>query len=82
MYELLNNGARIIATFEKRPAVRNGSDHQTLIVSWLILILISALFIWLGSGIEGHGHLPEAGRRRDDLHLPGELRPGQYGGGV
>ena len=68
------NGARIIATFENVPLFGTVQITQTLIVSWLILILISALF-----RIEGHGHLPEAGRRRDDLHLPGELRPGQYG---
>ena len=49
------NGARIIATFENVPLFGTVTITQTLIVSWLILILISALFIWLGSGLKVTG---------------------------
>ena len=49
------NGARIIATFENVPLFGTVQITQTLIVSWLILILISALFIWLGSGLKVTG---------------------------
>ena len=49
------NGARIIATYENVPLFGTVQITQTLIVSWLILILISALFIWLGSGLKVTG---------------------------
>ena len=49
------NGARIIATFENVPLFGTVQITQTLVVSWLILILISALFIWLGSGLKVTG---------------------------
>ena len=49
------NGARIIATYENVPLFGTVTITQTLIVSWLILILISALFIWLGSGLKVTG---------------------------
>ena len=49
------NGARIIATFDNVPLFGTVQITQTLIVSWLILILISALFIWLGSGLKVTG---------------------------
>ena len=49
------NGARIIATFDNVPLFGTVTITQTLIVSWLILIIISALFIWLGSGLKVTG---------------------------
>ena len=49
------NGARILATFENVPVFGTVQITQTLVVSWLILILISALAIWLGSGLKVTG---------------------------
>lgn len=49
------NGARILATFENVPLFGTVQITQTLVVSWLILILISALCIWLGSGLKVTG---------------------------
>ena len=49
------NGARIIHTFENVPLFGTVQITQTLIVSWLILIIISALAIWLGSGLKVSG---------------------------
>ena len=41
------NGARILATFENVPLFGTVQITQTLLVSWLVMILISALCIWL-----------------------------------
>jgi len=49
------NGARILATFENVPVFGTVQITQTLVVSWLILIIISALCIWLGSGLKVTG---------------------------
>lgn len=49
------NGARILATFENVPLLGTVQITQTLVISWLILILISALCIWLGSGLKVTG---------------------------
>ena len=49
------NGARIIHTFENVPLFGTIQITQTLVVSWLILIIISALAIWLGSGLKVSG---------------------------
>lgn len=49
------NGARILATIENVPIFGTVQITQTLVVSWLILVLISALFIWLGSGLKVTG---------------------------
>ena len=49
------NGARIIHTFENVPLFGTVQITQTLVVSWLILIIISALAIWLGSGLKVSG---------------------------
>lgn len=49
------NGARILATFENVPLFGTVQITQTLVVSWLILVLISALCIWLGSGLKVTG---------------------------
>lgn len=49
------NGARILATFEDVPLLGTVQITQTLVVSWLILVLISALCIWLGSGLKVTG---------------------------
>ncbi len=53
--EIEVNGARILATFENVPLLGTVQITQTLVVSWLILILISALCIWLGSGLKVTG---------------------------
>ncbi len=49
------NGARILATFEDVPLLGTVQITQTLAVSWLVMIIISALCIWLGSGLKVTG---------------------------
>ena len=45
------NGARILATFENVPLFGTVQITQTLTVSWLVMLIISGLCIWLGSGL-------------------------------
>ena len=45
------NGARILATIENVPLFGKVQITQTLAVAWLVMIIISALCIWLGSGL-------------------------------
>ena len=49
------NGARILHTFENVPVLGSVQITQTLVVSWLVVIIISALAIWLGSGLKVSG---------------------------
>ena len=49
------NGARIVATIENVPLFGTIQITQTLVVSWLLLIVISALCIWLGRGLKVTG---------------------------
>ena len=49
--DLSINGAKIIATIEDVPLFGTIQITQTLIVSWLLLIVISVLCIWLGHGL-------------------------------
>ena len=49
------NGAKIVATIENVPLFGTIQITQTLIVSWLVLIVISALCIWLGHGLKVTG---------------------------
>ena len=49
------NGARVLATLENVPLFGTVQITQTLTVSWLVMIIISALFIWLGSGLKVTG---------------------------
>ena len=49
------NGARILHTFENVPIFGTVHFTQTLLVSWLVVIIISALAIWLGSGLKVSG---------------------------
>jgi len=49
------NGAKIIATFENVPVLGTVQLTQTLVVSWLVMLIISALCIWLGSGLKVTG---------------------------
>ena len=53
--ELSINGARILATFENVPLFGTVQLTQTVVVSWLVLIIVSALLIWLGSGLKVTG---------------------------
>ena len=46
------NGARILATIENVPLLGSVQITQTLTVSWLVMLIISALAIWLGSGLK------------------------------
>ena len=50
--ELSINGAKILYTFENVPLFGKVDITQTLIVSWLVLGIICALCIWLGSGLK------------------------------
>ncbi len=49
------NGARVIATLEGVPLFGTVQITQTLAVSWLVMFIISALCIWLGSGLKVTG---------------------------
>ena len=53
--EVSINGAKILATFENVPIFGTVQITQTLVVSWLVLIIISALCIWLGSDLKVTG---------------------------
>ena len=50
--ELSINGARVIAEIPNVPLFGTVQITQTLTVSWLVLIIISALCIWLGSNLK------------------------------
>ena len=50
--EVSINGARILHTFENVPLFGSVQITQTLAVSWLIMIIITGLCIWLGSGLK------------------------------
>ncbi|MDY3782101.1 MAG: FoF1 ATP synthase subunit a [Candidatus Faecousia sp.] len=49
------NGAKILATFENVPVLGTVHITQTLVVSWLVMLIISVLCIWLGSGLKVTG---------------------------
>ena len=49
--ELSINGAKYLAEFEL-PVLGTVHLTQTVVVSWLVMIIISALCIWLGSGLK------------------------------
>ena len=46
------NGARILFTIENVPILGKINISQTVIVSWVVMVIISALCIWLGSGLK------------------------------
>jgi len=50
--ELSINGAKIIATIENVPLLGTLNITQTLLVSWLVMLIITGLCIWLGSGLK------------------------------
>jgi F-type H+-transporting ATPase subunit a len=49
------NGAKILATFENVPLFGTVNITQTLVVSWLVMLLITVLCVWLGSGLKVTG---------------------------
>jgi len=49
------NGARILWTWENVPLLGRVNVTQTVIVSWLVMAIITALCIWLGSGLKVTG---------------------------
>ena len=53
--ELSINGAKILYTFENVPIFGKVDITQTLVVSWLVVGIITALCIWLGSGLKVTG---------------------------
>ena len=53
--EISINGARILAVFENVPLLGTVRLTQTVTMSWVVMIIISALCIWLGSGLKVTG---------------------------
>ena len=49
------NGAKILYTIENVPLLGKINITQTVVVSWLIMAIITALCIWLGSGLKIRG---------------------------
>ena len=49
------NGARILHVIENVPVLGKITITQTLVVSWLVVLIISALAIWLGNGLKVSG---------------------------
>jgi F-type H+-transporting ATPase subunit a len=49
------NGAKILKVFEDVPLLGDVRITQTVAMSWLLMILISALCVWLGSGLKVTG---------------------------
>ena len=49
------NGAKILKVFEDVPLLGDVTITQTVAMSWLVMILISALCVWLGSGLKVTG---------------------------
>ena len=45
------NGARIIATIENVPLLGRVNVTQTLLISWIVMAIITALCWWLGKGL-------------------------------
>lgn len=45
------NGARILATFENVPLLGTVNITQTVVVGWVVMLIITALLAWLGSGL-------------------------------
>lgn len=53
--EVSINGARILATFENVPLFGTVHITQTVAVGWVVMALITALCVWLGSGLKVTG---------------------------
>ena len=53
--EIAINGARILKTFENVPIFGTVHITQTLVVSWLVMLIITGLCIWLGRGLKVTG---------------------------
>ena len=49
--EISINGARILAVFENVPLLGTVRLTQTVAMAWVVMIIISALCIWLGSNL-------------------------------
>ena len=53
--EVSITGAKIIAEFQNVPLFGTLRLTQTLVVSWLVMIIVTGLCIWLGSGLKVTG---------------------------
>ena len=53
--EISINGARVLAQIENVPIFGTVQITQTLAVSWLVVIIIAGLSLWLGSGLKVAG---------------------------
>ena len=53
--DLAINGARVIAQIENVPIFGTIQITQTLVVSWVVMIIITGLCIWLGHGLKVTG---------------------------
>ena len=49
------NGAKILWTIEDVPVLGKINITQTVLVSWLVMLIITVLCIWLGSGLKVTG---------------------------
>lgn len=49
------NGARVLYTIENVPIFGTVNITQTVVVSWLVMAILTALCIWLGSGLKVTG---------------------------
>ena len=49
------NGAKILYTFENVPLFGKINITQTVLVSWVVMVIITGLCIWLGSGLKVRG---------------------------
>ena len=53
--EVSLNGARILATFENVPLLGTVHITQTVAVAWFVMLLLTVLCVWLGSGLKVTG---------------------------
>ncbi len=53
--EISINGARILAVFENVPVLGTVRLTQTVAMSWVVMIIITSLCIWLGSNLKVTG---------------------------
>ena len=53
--EISINGAKIIKTFENVPIFGTVNITQTLVVSWLVMLIITGVCFWLGRGLKVTG---------------------------
>jgi len=53
--EISINGARILAVFENVPVLGTVRFTQSVAMSWVVMLIISVLCVWLGSNLKVSG---------------------------